>query len=440
MTTKSSMNGQTFLSRTSSVLLAVTILTISANAQWSFKRILPGIVNQSLQEVTSRIAKAKQQQEQQKRLAEQEEKRRQSLAKQQREQDQQAAAEQNRQERENRIGEASELMRAAEASYQLDDHVVAQRLYLQALEIYQRVGDNEGMATARRKIGEIRVIDQDYTGAIAILEGALTHYRTRRDRENLGVTNHLLGLAHLKLKQLDKSFDYLQSALESAYLNPNNKEQLSLVLYSLGVLQHEKGQRQQAIETLTRSLRVISEYNGIKPAIEVLGTLAGYYEEERNFEKATICLNSLLEVTRENDVPRYVLTLIRLAKLNFETRDLNEATVRLNEALRVSTQRRDTPATALIHQLLGQLYIAKGNRLLARQHLESALALFRELNDSDGEAAVLERMKVAEKMPVTESQSIAVAANPPVTVGNAPSRPGARPSRGRLKPTPMTTR
>ena len=440
MTTKATMNGQTILSRTSSVLLAVTILTISANAQWSIKRILPGIVNQTVREVTTRIAEAKRQNELQQRLTEQEERRRQSLAKQQSELDQQAAAEQNRKERENRIGEASDLMRAAEASYRHDDHVVAQRLYHQALEIYQRVGDNEGVATARRKIGEIRIVEKNYTGAVAILEGALAHYRTRRDRENLGITNHLLGLAYLKLKQLDRSFDHLQSALESAYLNPNNKEQLSLALYSLGVLQHEKSQRREAIETLTRSLRVISEFNGIKPAIEVLGTLAEYYQEDRNFEKATTCLNSLLEISRENDAPVYVLTLIRLARLSFETKDYNEATVRLNEALRVSAQRRDTAVTAKIHHLLGQLYIAKGSRGLAKQHLENALALFRDLNDSASESAALESMKIVERMPVAESQSIAKADNPLVTERKVPSRPGTRSSRGRLKPTPMTIR
>jgi predicted ATPase len=115
---------------------------------------------------------------------------------------------------------------AARLGYRQADDAVARQRGEEALELFQQLGDERGVALAMTALGTI-AFNGDLTDGEALLSGALDRMRTVNDRKYIGVIANNLALTKMFLGDLDAAVDL---ARESAAMHRETGDRLSLVM------------------------------------------------------------------------------------------------------------------------------------------------------------------------------------------------------------------
>ena len=340
--------------------------------------------------------------------------------------------------REAKIAEGQKYLNAGLQSLKHNDHVTALTLFRRALTFFVEAEDRENAMLASFQVGYSLALNGHFEESVSVLQPVLAYYNERNEPAKTSLVAWFIGLVYRDLKQNDKALEYLQIARETAYLNPENKEHLSNVLYHMALTHKDQGNTPVAIKLLTTTLEITVETKNMKLGCDVFSILADLYLQQGNLIAAEQLLLSLLELTKESDPRQHTVTLIRLGQIGLQQRDYNKATVRFNQALQMSEEQSDVLNKANAHHQLGIVYLEKGKRDQAKSHLDEALAIYLQLNNEEGINRVKASLEKVASLPETVARTTDPTTVTPPT--NKPSRgksvrPTIRRRLPRLKPT-----
>lgn len=116
------------------------------------------------------------------------------------------------------------------------------------------------------------------------------------NKEDIGAALHSLGGYYLNINNLDEAKKYFLEALEYK----TDKSSITSTYNALAVLHDNKGDSQKAIEYSQKAVDFAKEASDFKQYTICSVTLAGFYINQSNYEKAKSILLDALKIAQDN--------------------------------------------------------------------------------------------------------------------------------------------
>jgi predicted ATPase/class 3 adenylate cyclase/Tfp pilus assembly protein PilF len=190
------------------------------------------------------------------------------------------------------------LARAAELAYRQSDYPATASLAKESLEIYRKIGDQQGIASMLIKSGNAATERGSYATASRFLEEALAIWRELEDKH--GTARALISLGWVALRSGDHSLanTRLKEALALSR-ELGDTRSIGFELSGLGEVALRQGDYVRATQLMEESLelrRQLGNKWGVGVSLGMLGWVA---MRERDWERAIARLGESLQVRQE---------------------------------------------------------------------------------------------------------------------------------------------
>jgi len=279
-----------------------------------------------------------------------------------------------------RIGDqskaASALMLLGNAAYRKGDLAIARDFAEQALGLFRRLGDEARVAGARNNIGLIHKQLCEWDSALAAFRSVLETQQRLGHYADTAPPLMNLGIVHQKMGEWAAAEEHYR-AFESVLLQIGNELLLARAHIGLGNVARLQRRFPEAethlLAALDRARRMAANRDEVL-ALEFLGELdfdRGRPERAmtRYHEALTLAERSAPEGDLIVEIER------RRAEALIALNRLDEAERALDRATRLARLTDDKLEHAIAHRVAGELAVARGRRLDARQSWEQAATL-----------------------------------------------------------------
>jgi DNA-binding SARP family transcriptional activator len=229
-------------------------------------------------------------------------------------------------------------------------------------------------AALHERIGELRTLVGDYTGALASYESAAAH----ADPAAVAGIEHKLGGVHLRRGEWERAEARFAVALETA--DPADEALRARILADLALTLHQSGRAERAAEAAEEARAVAesaADRRAQAQARNILGVLA---RGEGRFGLAREELERSLGLAEElDDVSARVAALNNLALVAREAGEPERALELTEAALSLCAAQGDRHREAALENNLADLHHAAGRPRESMEHLKRAVAIFSEV-------------------------------------------------------------
>lgn len=245
------------------------------------------------------------------------------------------------------------------------EYLQALNYYFKALEMYQKSGDKEGIATVTHNIAEVYRHLGEYITALEYYQRALSYFESPENinLQKLSASLHGMGLIYYQLGQYDKSLDYYQQALAFRQ-KLQEKEQPKEELLQL---------KKQTGETLNNIGLVYAELENHKSAIE-------YYQQ---------AINTYENIDKHDIDTNYATILNNLSLSYTELNQHEQALETITKALEIATKLDNKLDLANFSDTLGTVYRNMGKYNEALAQYQQSLITIQSVGEKPLEIAVL---------------------------------------------------
>ena len=207
--------------------------------------------------------------------------------------------------------------------------------YLEALEIYKRLGHKKGIVKENIRLGVVENRKGNYDQASAYFLQALKVSEKNRDKAGIMESYITLGEVSANRKLHDKAIEYLQKAEKISLELPFSN--LKLNLYSdLGTSFSAKGDFEKAIFYFQKGISQSDTPQMMGLHISLFNGLADVYAKSGDVDKAIALHLAALEKSRKiNNLIREFNSLMGLAR-SYAAKDAKKALVYLDQALQLA--------------------------------------------------------------------------------------------------------
>jgi predicted ATPase len=190
------------------------------------------------------------------------------------------------------------LARAAELAYRQSEYPATTALAKESLEIYRKMGDQQGIASTLIKLGNAETERGAYKPASRFLEEALTIWRELEDKH--GIARVLISSGWVALRSGDHNLadTRLKEALTLSR-ELGDARSMGFELSGLGEVALRQGDYTRATQLMEESLelrRQLGNKWGVGVSLGMLGWVA---MRERDWDRAIVRLGESLEVRQE---------------------------------------------------------------------------------------------------------------------------------------------
>jgi DNA-binding SARP family transcriptional activator/Tfp pilus assembly protein PilF len=229
-------------------------------------------------------------------------------------------------------------------------------------------------AAAHARIGDLRTLTGDYTGALAGYEAAIAFGdpATRSEME------HRAGEVHQRRGEWDRAETRFALALELA---PSDGDGLrARVLADLGLTAHHRGDTDRAVELAGKALSLAETFGDARAEAQAHNILGIVARESGDVASARDHLTRSLALADElGDGPARAAALNNLALVERDDRAFERAMELTARALTLCADYGDRHRQAALENNLADLHHAVGAEDEAMVHLKRAVALFSEI-------------------------------------------------------------
>ena len=240
------------------------------------------------------------------------------------------------------------------------DHQLALQTATQALQIFQLLNDDAGMARARMHIGQFQTAQGNLVEAVAVYQTALTFWQQQ-----------------------------------------NNTQQQAITLLELSFIEQRRGNWSAALAYVSQAQPLVNEQTEPTQAARIANSFAAIYYENGWPELARGEYERSREFYRQAGAPRPIhrMTLL-IGYMYLLEQNYPAAATHINEALANLSFNLDK---AQCYEYLGQLHIALQEYPVALQHLQAALAIYEAAHNPIEAARVVALIGQIEDQPATLS-------------------------------------
>lgn len=259
----------------------------------------------------------------------------------------------------------------------------ATEYFEKALEKQEEIGDKETIKQAINNVGALYDYMKEYDKALEFYNKALEFNSSNNDKREMATNLHNIAVTYYKMTDYEKSEDYHQRsfALREEIRDYNG---LALGYFNYGELLRKSDRAHLAEGYYIKALEIAQD-NDIKLTEQyVYGSLAGLYEERKNFAKANEYLHKFI-TAKDTLLNREQSKIIAEVEAKYQTekkeKELVEARANIAER-ELSIQRKDnliygTTALALVIAIIGYLLYnqqkLKNRQLQKENELKEAL-------------------------------------------------------------------
>ncbi len=221
-------------------------------------------------------------------------------------------------------------------------------LYEESLKLNKSIGFDKGISECYKEMGHFYYKRGDQQQAISHYKKALAISEKLNDKEEIfGVLNDI-GWSYILIGDYDEAESIYKEALLKGK-GTKNKTLLSGCFSDLGIIYSYQGNYTIALDYYKKSLEIAQKHVDSVAIGNVFGNMGPIYTELENYDKAIDCFKES----------------INYLKGNYKN------------------------ATASNYNNIGLAYTAKKEYKRARQYLNDAKKVYREMNDKGGEAIAL---------------------------------------------------
>lgn len=169
------------------------------------------------------------------------------------------------------------------------------------------------------------------------------------------------------------------------YLESGDEEGLAICYQYLAIAQEHEGNLRKAMSLREQALSYADKLPDKWKMRSILQNMVGGYFEMQDFDQAESLSTQLLGMCREaGDESEECYVLLNLAEMARMRGNNDEARHLLNKVLAIAEELQFHYITAAALQYLGEIHLAQNTFSQARQYLEQAARLFKELGHKEG--------------------------------------------------------
>ena len=265
-----------------------------------------------------------------------------------------------------------------------------------ALALARRIGDEEGRARALLNLGRLHSSDDVQTALENYLE-ALDLWKRLGNADGAGNTLLAIGMAQLQLHQQDAALSSLQQAIPLLHQAEALGREAS-ALVTLNGIYFTNGEIGEALRYVNQALTLSREVKAPTAEASALYNLSNIQKLRGELQQALESLEDALEINRRlGQREGEFSTLGALGSVYLDLGDLDKAREKYEQAFELgrNLEGMASKRARLLNNIGLNLY-RQNQRELALDYFQRALALSLELQDSDGIAAALHNLGVAE--------------------------------------------
>ncbi len=171
-------------------------------------------------------------------------------------------------------------------------------LYMQSLEIVEKMGDKKSHATFLTSLGSIYFQQGNYEKVVEICQQCLEVFEEIGDKSGMANILGRFGDIHMQQGNYKEAVERYQQCLEILE-ELGEKRGILYALSNLGVIQHKQGNDKKAIELYHKSLKISQDLGEIYYRAVVLHNLGEIHQHQGNDEKAMELYQQSLNISEQ---------------------------------------------------------------------------------------------------------------------------------------------
>lgn len=249
----------------------------------------------------------------------------------------------------------------------------------EALILFEKAGNKNGMALSCNIIGSVYFINGDYHQANHFYSKSLHINKQIRNQEGLAKNFNNIGNCYLKLNELELALENYFAALQ-IYDNLKNTAGRITINNNIGLIYKNTGSVLKAINYYEQALTAARDIDDRQQQGAILYNMASVYIIQGDYEKARDVCESSLSIRRElNQKSGIIKNLTSLGRIHSYLKNTESATGYFEEALELARELNSKDQVAAILQHLGYNALANNDFTLAKKHLTQSLHIAEEL-------------------------------------------------------------
>ena len=266
--------------------------------------------------------------------------------------------------------------------------------FLQAIEIYKKVGDRKNAALACNSVGKIYKNWSEYDKAVEYYEKSLSICRDIKDRKDEVEPLNGLGLVYQHRGQYDKAVEYFQKSFATAKEVKDLRGE-AISLGNLGLVYQNWGQYDNALKHYEKILAITKEIKDRKLEGNALSHLGSVYMAWGQYDKAAQYYEKALPIEREfKDRHSESYTLNKLGSIYQAWGQYDKAVDYFNKSFEIAREFKDRGAQSSSMIMLATVYLGWGQYDKAVDYYEKSLTICRDIKDRKGESAALHNLGI----------------------------------------------
>ncbi len=240
---------------------------------------------------------------------------------------------------------ASAQCAAGFLAWQQGDHATAVSLSCQALQSFERAGDQAGMAYAHYNLGNVALLQSDYAQAEAHLTESLALLRKTGDTHQMALVLNALGLTAKDRGQFKRAQAYHEESLR-LHQRIGNMRGMAQSWLCLGIVAYWQGNFAEAVRLSQEGValnRHLGNSSGLAYCLDTLG--AALHKEGQTTQSRTCLTESLHLFNTLGDQVGQALVHATLGMTDLE-RDWQAASAHFQTALELSMEIGDKRRSA----------------------------------------------------------------------------------------------
>ena len=170
--------------------------------------------------------------------------------------------------------------------------------YSQSLEIFEEMGNKEGIASSLNNLGAIYKVQGNYAKAIDYFTQNLKISEEIGNKRGIAASLNNIGLIFQELGDYSKALDYFTQSLK---INEEmgDKKGIGTTLNNIGINNQMQGDYAKAIDYYTQSLKIHEEIGDIAEIAPSLNNIGMIYKEQGNYDNAIDYYNQSIKINEE---------------------------------------------------------------------------------------------------------------------------------------------
>ncbi|MDD5230947.1 MAG: tetratricopeptide repeat protein [Candidatus Marinimicrobia bacterium] len=257
----------------------------------------------------------------------------------------------------------------------------AENLINRIIHRYLKVADNELLAAAYHKLGDITLIRNDYITSETDFKKSLQYYTSIKNPKAMAVFTNASGIIKIQLNKIDQGITLFKKAIKLCQTAGDNIT-LEKVYSNLGNAYAVRGKWNQALQNYTLALNVKNIQNQKTTLTDIYSNLALTYKHKNDLSRAWENLKKSLELIEEtkNKYQKGLAYLLE-AELFYSEENLTSATAFATSAFVIFTEIGDRLSVAEAYKIMGMINRKNGEHEVALSFLENSRRINDEMNN-----------------------------------------------------------